>query len=341
MRYERLGDLLKLAIRLSGDAEGMTLEDVMQEMRVSRSTAERLLEALRQNFPQIESIPDGRKKRWRLPANAIRGLLAAETAELAELDAAARRLRDEGAASGRALALESLSAKLRTVLKPKELLRTGPDLELLMEAEGTAVRPGPRPQIADTTLNTIRQALLSSRRIRMIYASAGKAPNGVERIIEPLGLLHGQRPYLLARMVGLPPDPTMFRLDRILALEVLETSFIRDSSFKLAAFAARSFGVWRGDPVSVSLRFTAAAAAEAAAFHFHATQALRQQADGALLVTFEAEGMLEICQHLATWYDQVEILKPAKLRKMMASWSQDIASHHQQSPRTRQSGQTS
>jgi predicted DNA-binding transcriptional regulator YafY len=337
MRYERLGDLLKLAIRLSGDAEGMTIEDVEQEMRVSRSTAERLLEALRQTFPQIESSLDVRKKRWRLPPNAIRGLLTAETAELAELDAAARRLRDEGAA-GRADALESLSAKLRAVIKPKELLRTDPDLQLLMEAEGTAIRPGPRPQIADTMLSSIRQALLASHQIRMIYASAGAVPNGVERIIEPLGLLHGQRPYLLARMVGLPPDPTMFRLDRIKKLEVLETSFIRDENFKLAAYAAGSFGVWRGDPVAVSLRFTAAAAAEAEAFHFHATQVPKKQADGTLLVSFQAEGMLEICQHLATWHDQVEILRPAKLRKMMASWSQEIANHHQQSPRTRRSG---
>ena len=43
--------------------------------------------------------------------------MGAEPAELAELEAAARRLREEGAAAGRAEALDRLAAKLRSAMK--------------------------------------------------------------------------------------------------------------------------------------------------------------------------------------------------------------------------------
>ena len=44
MRYERLGDLLRLAFTLAGTREGRTIDEVAQDFRVSRRTAERMLD---------------------------------------------------------------------------------------------------------------------------------------------------------------------------------------------------------------------------------------------------------------------------------------------------------
>lgn len=85
---------------------------------------------------QVEAVPDGRERRWRLPHGALRGLLDPAAAELAELDAAVRRLREEGAAPERAALLEALAGKLRAAMRPEALRRADADLELLDGGRG-------------------------------------------------------------------------------------------------------------------------------------------------------------------------------------------------------------
>ena len=334
MRYEKPMKLMRLAVALSGTREGVTLDEIAAEHEVSHRTAERMVAALRDTFPQIESIPgDGRSLRWRLPQNAIRGVLAPDAIELHELEVAAQRLRSEGAADGRAQALESLAAKVRAALRPDLLRKTETDTAALMEAEGTAIRPGPRPHVAETILKAVRDALLKSHRVRMVYRSKGAPPPGRERIVDPLGVLHGQRPYLVAALTDRGFEPSVFRLDRISRLEVLPLPFTRPDGFDLQAYAARSFGVWQEDPIAVTLRFTGTAAEEAQHFHFHPTQTRTPKPDGSVIVSFNAGGRLEMMQHLSTWDTLVEIVEPASLRKEMSAWCSTLSGHHKPSTR--------
>ena len=69
-----------------------------------------------------------------------------------------------------------------------------------------------------------------------------------------------------------------------------------------------------------------------AAFHFHLTQVLQPQADGSLLLRFTAGGALEMCQHLVTWEDAVEVLEPAFLRRKLADWARKAGDHHDRAP---------
>ena len=52
-------------------------------------------------------------------------------------------------------------------------------------------------------------------------------------------------------------------------------------------------------------------------FVFHPAQVLEDQPDGSLIVRFKAAGHLEMCWHLYTWGDKVEVLAPKSLRKMV------------------------
>jgi len=332
MRYDRLEDLLRLAFMLAGTAEGLRLADIEAEFEVSRRTAERMRDAVARTFPQVETIPDGRERRWKLPHGALRGLLDPTAPELAELETAARRLRDEGAAPERAALLEALAGKLRAAMRPEALRRADADLELLMEAEGTLVRPGPRPVLPEGVLPLLREAILASRELRLAYRRRGAAAP-TARIVQPLGLLHGARPYLVGRVRGTPGEPTLFRLDRMESVEVLESAFVRETGFNLAAFAARAFGVFQEQPVSVCLRFAPEAAGDARRFHFHATQAVEALPDGGVLVRFTAGGRLEMCHHLATWGEAVEVVEPDALRRELAAWAGKAARHHRRIPR--------
>ena len=332
VRYGRVESLLRLSFLLAGTGEGLRLADIEAEFEVSRRTAERMRDAVERALPQLEAVPDGRERRWRLPHGTLRGLLDPTAAELAELDVAARRLRGEGAAPERAALLEALAGKLRAAMRPEALRRVDADLELLMEAEGTLLRPGPRPILSEGVLPRLREAILASRELRFSYRRRDAATPAV-RVVQPLGLLHGTRPYLVARVRGTPGEPTLFRLDRMEGVEVTEDVFVREDGFNLAAFAARAFGVFQEESMDVCLRFAPEAADDARRFHFHATQRLEELADGGVLVRFTAGGELEMCHHLATWGDAVEIIEPDELRRELAAWAGMVARHHRRKPR--------
>lgn len=44
---------------------------------------------------------------------------------------------------------------------------------------------------------------------------------------------------------------------------------------------------------------------------------MEDQPDGSLIVRFRAGGALEMSWHLFTWGSDVEVLEPAKLRKLL------------------------
>ena len=334
MRFEGKADLLHLAVLLSGTREGIAIADVEREFNISNRTAQRMMAAIKERFPYMvdEVASDGPAKRWQLVPGTLRGLMETDTAELVEVEIAAERLRTEGAAPGRAEALTRLLAKLRAKMKPTDLRRSGPDLEAMMQAEGTAVRPGPRPAIPLTLLTGIRYAILSSSRMFLLYGATRAAAK--ERVVEPLGILHGQRAYLVAQIKDTDYEPSIFRLDRVIAHDVLKESFTRATPFDLDAYAAGSFGMWREPPFEVRLRFSGGAAGDAAVFHFHPTQTMEAGPDGTLLVRFTAGGKLEMCHHLLTWGDTVEVLDPPELRQMLATMARTAADHHAREPET-------
>ena len=223
--------------------------------------------------------------------------------------------------------LERLSGKLRAAMRPEALRRAETDLELLMQAEGSAMRPGPRPLLPPGLLAALRHAILASSEIGFSYQRAEQTKR-VARLAHPLGLLHGQQSYLVASLPGTPGDPTLFRLDRMHELRIGKHSFTRDTHFNLSAYASRSFGVFQEDPISVCLRFSPASAPDARNFHFHPTQTLENAADGALLVRFEAGGREEMIRHILTWRAEVTIVSPDTLRLSLLSFLRQASAHH-------------
>ena len=327
-RQARLGELLRLAVDMAGTREGLSLADITADRTgVSRRTAERLLAVLKLTFPAIQSVPgDGRSLRWCLPHGHLSPFLAPTSIELAELDAAAARLRHQGVPLERAAALGSLAARVRAAMDGRTLRRVAPDVEALMEAEGTAARPGPRPLLAAGVLPTVREAILACRELDVTYVRPGAAPS--VRRLQPLGVLHGSLPYLVASVIGTPGDPTLFRLDRVHAVAIRTKSFTRDPAFDLAAWAGRSFGVFQDEPDEVVLRFSAEAADDARAWRLHGTQTMENLPDGRLVVRFTACARREMIHHLATWGEHVEVLEPDDLRRKLAAWARGIATHH-------------
>ena len=321
--YANAERLLQLAFMMRAARLGVSLGEIQTEFNVGRRTAERLRDAVLRVFPQAEEVPSSDAlKRWRLPAGVLNGLVAFEADELAELNLGAERLRGEGLGA-RARTLDGLRLKLMGLLSPAANARVGTDLEALLEAEGHATRPGPRPAISDDLLRTLRRALLACEVLRLQYRKRTTRRTTVVEV-EPHGLLFGQRHYLVAFAAGgVAKVPKLYALANVELADPTGAIFTRRGDFDLHAYASRSFGVFQEQPREVVWVFSKAAAADAREQHFHATEKKRDLPDGSLEVRFTAGGLLEMAWHLFTWGSSVRVIRPPELRKLYSDLLRD------------------
>lgn len=317
-RYGKTETVLRLAMALQGTAEGISIPGIMQEFGVGRRTAERMRDAVERVFPQMEQANPGElPKRWRLPSGSLSRLVGFDAPELAAVATAAAQAERAGAVD-LAARLRSVERKLLAGQRQGDKARLATDLEGLVEAEGIAMRPGPRPQIAPAVVAALREAILGYRKVRIDYAFRGSGKAG-QAVVHPYGFLQGRRHYLVAWSEHEKSrDFRLFDLSRIGAASPLDEGFQRRRGFSLRAFAERSFGVFQEDPIETTWRFAPEAAEEAAEYTFHPTQKLRRIKDGSLEVTFRAAGLREMCWHLFEWGDRVRVVSPARLRRMYA-----------------------
>lgn len=314
-RQEKLADGLRMVMALASSRFGKSIQDLMDEFGIGRRTVERRLDAIREVCHSLEEVPtDAPPKRWRIRMHRLTHALGLKAEEIAEVEAAAKRLEEEGLRS-RAATLRDVTNRLRAMLDEAALRRAESDVEAQLASEGLAARPGPQVQVDGAVLGGIRAALLAGRRLRVRY----RGPNGVVRthVLEPCGLLYGARPYLLAVAEG-KADAAVWRLERIEHVEDSGEGFVPRAEFDLATLSAQSFGVWREAPHDVVLRFSAAAAQDAAGWRFHASQVMEPQGDGTLVVRFRAGGVDEMANHLVSWGASVEVVEPAALRAKLA-----------------------
>jgi len=200
VRYEKADTILRIALDMQGTAEGLSLEDIQRKYSdepLSRRTAERLRDAIERVFPQMQQANPGElPKRWRLPTGTVSGFASVSAEEFADLAAGVSLLRRENMLV-QAENAERAVSKLRALMKPDTLTRVAPDLEALTEAEGIAMRPGPRPRIDPDIVAALRQAILASQKVKLHYKYRGSGKTGYDTV-RPYGFMYGNRHYLAA-----------------------------------------------------------------------------------------------------------------------------------------------
>lgn len=319
MSYRNAIDLLTIASR-AASARGITLEEIAEILERDYRTAQRVVAALRERFPELDSFRDEEsgKMRWYLPRSAIAPLLTPTPEELAALTLAEEMLK-KGAGIDQVQALRSLHAKILALIPNDRSRRIEADEDALLVALGHAARPGPRPVGNEAIDHAISTALKGTSVLRIRYRG-WKDAKARERKVAPHGLLLGARRYLVAvdlEKVG--GGIQHFRVDAIEDAAVLSESFVRKPGFDLEAHAQRCFASYQQEDAihDVAWRFEARAAPRAAGFLFHPAQTVEHGEDGTLLVRFRASGLLEMCWHLYMWGDAVEVLSPPELALMV------------------------
>ncbi|MCC6920142.1 MAG: WYL domain-containing protein [Alphaproteobacteria bacterium] len=319
MSFAKAEQLMELATLAAARRAGITLDDVVERFQVSLRTAQRMMRALEQRFPDVrEAFDEDGRKRWRLPAAGLRDLLTLTADEMTALDIGAQAL-ELGGNEAAAHALRTLKDKVMSLVPREKQARLETDHDALLEAQGFVARPGPRPRVQSEIEATLAEAIKACRVIEIDYRPRGRGQT-TSRVM-PHGLLAGLRRYLVVRVVGKEAaEPSLRAVDRIVAARLLDESFVRDEAFDLAAYAKRSFGAFQSpeEYEEVVWRFAPEAAGHARDFVFHPDQVLEDQADGGLIVRFTAAGRLEMAWHLYMWGDKVEVLAPDALKALVA-----------------------
>ena len=328
MRYERVIELLRLAIHLQGSRGGLTLADIQDEFSVSRRTAERMRDAVEAAFGPLETVDadtGDRRIRWRLQSRALPPFLRVSPEELTELETLADSLERTGLEE-RAGGLRDLATKLRAALRRHSAEEFDSTLETLMEAEGLAMRAGPRESLEEGLLSLLRNAIKAGRVVEFGYLAQWTGRHSHQRV-QPYGVLYGNRAFLVGR-TDWANDTRLWRLANMSEARITDETFERDLTFDLQRYAKRSFGTFQEEPVEVALRFDPSVASDVIAFLFHPDQTVSENDDGSLTVRFKAGGINEMCWHLFTWGNNVTVERPSALRQRLAQMCSALAVHH-------------
>ena len=305
MVYQKTDDLLDLVTRLQANEDGLGIQDIMKIYQVSKRTAIRMKDLVKAKFPQLKEVAGPHNlKRWKLPTGAMDQYASFSLDEIVSLQNAIKLMKKKDPASGDNL--ENILNKVKVLMGKSNLTRIEPDAEVLLEAEGYALRPGPKMISNKQFLSRLRNAIIACKVIKIRYVGR-KSKDWRE--VYPYGFLYGNKHYLIAWHTK-RREMCYFDMNKIQDIEVTDKYFTRDPKFSLQGFSEKAFGVYQEEPFDVEWLFDAEVAKEASHYQFHPKQEMIQNKDGTLTVKFRAGGALEMDWHLYTWGGHVQVIKP-------------------------------
>lgn len=253
-------------------------------------------------FPQVDEIEtDEPQKHWGFINYSISQFVTFTPKELANIEQCQRRTTNKEMKEELGKTVEKIKAFNR-----KQATSLENNIELYMQTEGYAVRQMPQYKISFEVLDVIRDAVQNSKVVTGIY-------HDKKRIIQPLGMIYGEKIYLVAKEKVKGNDIYTYLLHKFQDLKLTDETFDK-GDFNLQEYTNQSFGVYHGEILNVKLSFVPEVAEEASKFNFHPTQKGKFEKDGSYTLTFKASGSKEIIWHVFKWGNGCKILAPKSLR---------------------------
>lgn len=307
VRYSRMGDILDLLLLMQRRLKGVSIEDIQQEYEVSRSTAERMLECIKERVPQVDLIENhsSKKKYWGFKSGYMTEIITFSTDEIANLEKMKTFTEYSGFEDKEKLFQKTLD-KIK-IFNKRYRIKVDDEVEAMLQTEGYAVKQVPKFNIDINTLSIIREALKENRKITATY-------HNKPRVLEPYGLIYGEKIYLIAGEKEKGTIPYCYILHKLSDVKITRETFDK-GDFNLEEYSKVSFGVYHGEVYDVKLLFSKEVADDVLNYNFHSTQKIKQNEDGTVTVKFKASGEYEMIWHLFRWGTNVRILSPKSLKK--------------------------
>jgi predicted DNA-binding transcriptional regulator YafY len=288
---------------------GKTALDLAQELDCHSRTVYRDLEALQMaGFPIFSEKSDGHTY-WTMTDQAKRGMpIPLDLTELMALYFGRNMLK---VLRGTVIhdSLVSLFEKVKATLPPAYI-------DYLAKIEGSleigikSYRPYQR---LSQTLDLVGHAVQEHRFISIDYYTMNRREL-THRMVAPYKIWFYDETFYLIGYCELRREVRVFALDRVEKISLGDGYFPTPTDFDAEAFMERSFGIFRGDAVTVRIRFSPRAAGYVAEKIWHPSQKLEPQDDGGVLFTAEVAGIEEIAYWVLKWGSDATVLSPETLR---------------------------
>lgn len=187
-------------------------------------------------------------------------------------------------------------------------------------ADAIDVDPGPRNPLADhhDAYRTLLRASVDRQTVRLRYDCRTEFQQ-IETELDPYSLLHRERSWYAIGHSSRHNEVRTFNVGRVIEAEPLGRSFERPKSFTLTGHLGNA---WRmipeeGPDEEVHLRFAPFLAGNVAEVLWHPKQRCQYAPDGWLDFYVRVSGLREIVWWVLGYGDQVEVVRPERLRRMV------------------------
>lgn len=162
-------------------------------------------------------------------------------------------------------------------------------------------------------------SIASRRVVRIDYESLTEWET-ITTKLRPYHLLFSHRSWYVIGRSSLHREVRIFNLGRISALETLKEKYVVARGFSLDRYLGNAWSIMTepGRDYQVIVRFQPMVARNVGEVVWHKTQKLDFQEDGCLDFYVCVSGLSEIAWWIMGYGDQAEVIKPAKLRKIIA-----------------------
>jgi proteasome accessory factor B len=145
--------------------------------------------------------------------------------------------------------------------------------------------------------------------------------------LRPYQLLFSRRSWYIIGRSSLHREVRIFNVARILTLKQLDESFTFPKSFDVAEYLGNAWHLIRdgSQDSHIVLRFKPLVAGNVAEVIWHKTQRLRFLDDGSLEFRATVSGLNEIAWWILGYGDQAEVIRPARLRRLIAQRARNMA----------------
>jgi len=320
-RLNKTEDIIKLAMMFQNSFTGLCIDDIKEAFECSRRSAERMKTVLFDLFPdKIEEIQNfnstDKKKRWRFTKGTMNSLITFTSDDFANLESLKGLSNDENQIKQ----LDEIIAKIKALTPQKNMMALDTDVSAILESQGYAIRQYARENVDNKVLEQIRNSMLAFKKVSFDYYF----DDTTKRItLNPYGIVIGDRYYLVG-FNEYVKDLRMYRVSKILNLEILEDYFNKDEKFSLSEYCKNSFGIYQEEPLNITLEFDKSVAEDVLNYHFHPTQKFKTLENGNISVKFTSGGMFSIAHELFKWGKDVKIITPKKLKTYYKNYVKEV-----------------
>jgi predicted DNA-binding transcriptional regulator YafY len=315
----------KVLHALEASRHGVSIDALAGDLEVTTRTIRRDLAALQEaGFPLFDERDDEGRVRWRLDGQVLHGIETGFT--LAELCALylSRNLLEAVAGTPFQRDLTNAFARLERMLSPRmrQFLDRLPSV--------LAAKPGPRARDAAGTapdiVGRLLEGTLHCRAIAMRYHSVS---SGREKdyLVHPYRLAFAQGALYLLAFVPEYGDIRTFAVDRIASVSLEKQTFTPQQAIGDDVFA-NSLGVNTGPAEPVEIEFDASVAPYVRARVWHATQQLREEPGGRVVLAMEVCHDWALRSWILSWGPFGRVRSPHALARTIATDLQSAEQHY-------------